>query len=32
MEVIDKIASVPTDRSKGDRPKKDVTMKVTVIK
>ena len=32
MEVIDKIASVPTDRSKGDRPKENVTMKVTVIK
>ena len=32
LEVIDKIASLPTDRSKGDRPKEDVTMKVIVIK
>jgi len=32
MEVIDKIGSVPTDRRKGDRPKENVTMKVTVIK
>ena len=31
MEVIDKIASVPTN-PKGNRPNKDVTMKVTVIK
>ena len=32
MEVIDKIASTPTDKSKGDRPKEDMTMKVIVIK
>ena len=32
LDVIDKIASVPTDRSKGDRPKENVTMKITVIK
>jgi len=32
LEVIDKIASVPTDRAKGNRPKEDVTMKVTIIK
>ena len=32
LEVIDKIAGVPTDRAKGDRPKENVTMKITVIK
>jgi len=32
MEVIDKIASVPTDRSKGDRPVEDVMMKVRILK
>ena len=31
MDVIDKIASVATDRSKGDRPVEDITMKVKIL-
>ena len=32
MEVIDKIASVATDKSKGDRPLEDILMKVRILK
>jgi len=32
IEVVEKICSLPKNRSLGDRPNEDVTMKISIVK